>query len=287
MSEYLIDSNGLKVEFHYEDAEASETLLFLPGSYANKSAWKGITKALKIPCKKVFTSLRGYGNTEETRSVNDYNIDHQLEIIRTISKKLNSDFHIVGHSMGGLVGFAAVFSGEFPIKSIITFEGNPPWVLDTTKYKETLNKTLKMATYFEKAVIEDKNDSAKIIIDFYGGDGTFSSFPGKVQDFCRSNAHVNLLDWLPIIRSDPPKFERSLFKKSLNELPVKLVVGQNANFLIKDINNELCLLFKKHVEQEIKGAGHFLISTHPKDCANAIDEFIISQRTENDCRLEE
>ena len=282
MSEYLIDSNGLKVEFHYEDADASETLLFLPGSYANTSAWKGITKALKIPCKKVFTSLRGYGNTEETRSVNDYKIDHQLEIIRTISKKLNSDFHIVGHSMGGLVGFAAVFSGEFPIKSIITFEGNPPWVLDTFKYKETLNKTLKMATNFEKAVIEDKNDSAKIIIDFYGGDGTFSSFPEKVQDFCRANAHVNLLDWLPIIRSDPPKFERSLFKTSLNEMPVKLVVGQNANFLIKDINNELCLLFKKHVKREIRGAGHFLISTHPKDCANVIDEFIRSQRFEND-----
>ncbi len=282
MSEYLIDSNGLKVEFHYEDADASETLLFLPGSYANTSAWKGITKALKIPCKKVFTSLRGYGNTEETRSASDYRIDHQLEIIRTISKKLNSDFHIVGHSMGGLVGFAAVFSGEFPIKSIITFEGNPPWVLDTLKYKETLNKTLKMATIFEKAVIEDKSDSAKIIIDFYGGDGTFSSFPEKVQDFCRANAHVNLLDWLPIIRSDPPKFERPLFKTSLNEMPVKLVVGQNANFLIKDINNELCLLFKKHVKQEIKGAGHFLISTHPKDCADAIDEFIISQHIDND-----
>ena len=282
MSEYLIDSNGLKVEFHYEDADASETLLFLPGSYANTSAWKGITKALKIPCKKVFTSLRGYGNTEETRSVNDYKIDHQLEIIRTISKKLNSDFHIVGHSMGGLVGFAAVFSGEFPIKSIITFEGNPPWVLDTRKYKQTLNKTLKMATNFEKAVIEDKSDSAKIIIDFYGGDGTFSSFPEKIQDFCRVHAHVNLLDWLPIIRSDPPKFERPLFKTSLNEMPVKLVVGQNANFLIKDINNELCLLFKKHVKQEIKGAGHFLISTHPKDCADAIDEFIISQHIDND-----
>ena len=65
-------------------------------------------------------------------------------------------------------------------------------------------------------------------------------------------------------------------------MPVKLVVGQNANFLIKDINNELCSLFKKHVKKEIKGAGHFLISTHPKDCAIAIDEFIMSQRIEND-----
>ena len=67
MSEHLIDSNGLKIEFHYEDSEASETLLFLPGSYANTSAWKGITKALKIPCKKDFTSWRGDGKKEKTR----------------------------------------------------------------------------------------------------------------------------------------------------------------------------------------------------------------------------
>ena len=55
----------------------------------------------------------------------------------------------------------------------------------------------------------------------------------KGSDFCRAHAQVNLLDWLPIIRSDPPKFERSLFETSLNEMPVKLVVGQNANFLIR------------------------------------------------------
>ena len=114
MSEYLIDSNGLKIEFHFEDSEASKTLVFLPRSYANTSVWKGITKALEIPFKKVFTILRGYGNTEESRSAEEYKIDNQIEIIRAISKKFNSNFHIVGHFMGGLVGFAAVFSGEFP-----------------------------------------------------------------------------------------------------------------------------------------------------------------------------
>ena len=46
----------------------------------------------------------------ESRSIEDFKIDHQLEIIRTISKKLRSPFHVIGHSMGGLVAFAAVFS---------------------------------------------------------------------------------------------------------------------------------------------------------------------------------
>lgn len=274
MDRFLIDANGLEIEFRYEDNQEGETLLFLPGSYANTSAWKGVCKSLKKPYKRVFTSLRGYGNTMESRSIEDFKIDHQLEIIRTISKKLRSPFHILGHSMGGLVAFAAVFSGEFPIKSIITFEANPPWILDKIKYNKTLTDTINMAKNFEIAINKNDNDAAKIVIDFYGGERTFSSFPEKVQEFCRRTAHVNLLDWLPIIRLMPPVFKKNLFEKSLMEMPIKLVLGENANTLVKDVNYELGIMFKKQSTHMIKGAGHFLISTHPRECADAIDKFI-------------
>ena len=86
MKQFLIDANGLEIEFRYEDNQEGETLLFLPGSYANTSAWKGVCKFLKRPYRMVFTSLRGYGNTMESRSIEDFKIDHQLEIIRTITK---------------------------------------------------------------------------------------------------------------------------------------------------------------------------------------------------------
>ena len=274
MDRFLIDANGLEIEFRYEDNQEGETLLFLPGSYANTSAWKGVCRSLKRPYRRVFTSLRGYGNTMESRSIDDFKIDHQLEIIRTITKKISSPFHIVGHSMGGLVAFAAVFSGEFPIKSIISFEGNPPWILDKSKYSTTLTDTINMAKNFEIAINKNDNDAAEIVIDFYGGEGTFSSFPEKVQEFCRRTAHVNLLDWLPIIRLMPPVFNKNFFKKSLMEMPVKLVLGENANTLVKDVNYELGMMFKKQTTLRIKGAGHFLISTHPRECADAIDQFI-------------
>ena len=274
MDRFLIDANGLEIEFRYEDNQEGETLLFLPGSYANTSAWKGVCKFLKRPYRMVFTSLRGYGNTMESRSIDDFKIDHQLEIIRTITKKISSPFHIVGHSMGGLVAFAAVFSGEFPIKSIISFEANPPWILDKSKYNTTLTDTINMAKNFEIAINKNDNDAAKIVIDFYGGEGTFSSFPEKVQEFCRRTAHVNLLDWLPIIRLMPPVFNKNFFKKSLMEMPIKLVLGENANTLVKDVNYELGMMFKKQTTLRIKGAGHFLISTHPRECADAIDQFI-------------
>ena len=57
-------------------------------------------------------------------------------------------------------------------------------------------------------------------------------------------------------------------------MPVKLVIGEEANSLVKNINSELAIMFKKHSTLKIKGAGHFLISTHPRECADAIDQFI-------------
>ena len=66
--------------------------------------------------------------------------------------------------MGGLVAFAAVFSGEFPIKSIISFEANPPWILDKSKYNTTLTDTINMAKNFEIAINKNDNDAAKKLL---------------------------------------------------------------------------------------------------------------------------
>lgn len=63
MDRFLIDANGLEIEFRYEDNQEGEILLFLPGCYANTSAWKGVCKSLKRPYSRVFTSLRGFTET--------------------------------------------------------------------------------------------------------------------------------------------------------------------------------------------------------------------------------
>ena len=34
------------------------------------------------------------------------------------------------------------------------------------------------------------------------------------------------------------------------------------------------MMFKKQSTLRVNGAGHFLISTHPRECADAIDQFI-------------
>ena len=60
------------------------------------------------------------------------------------------------------------------------------------------------------------------------------------------------------------------------EMPIKLVLGENANTLVKDVNYELGMMFKNKPLLGSKVLDIFLISTHPRECADAIDQFIFS-----------
>ena len=55
------------MDFDFEDTGTGPVLLFLPGSYSNYAAWKGIQKALKSSCRMISTSLPGYGGSKEIR----------------------------------------------------------------------------------------------------------------------------------------------------------------------------------------------------------------------------
>jgi len=270
---YLKDSFNKKVEFIIDDSENGEILLFLPGSFSTPQAWKPINKFLKNKYVKIFTSMRGYGLTDETRSLEDYSLKHQIEIVRVISKELNKDFHIIGHSMGALIGLASLFTNEFPIKSIVCFDANPIWLIDKKEYSGILNSTIEIAKKFKIAYDAGKKDASKIIIDFYGGRRTFEKFPEKVKQYCNKTSKSNVLDWMMTINNDFPKFNQKTQNHAIKNTNAIFIIGNQTNDLVKSCNKELMKLFYRSKLEKIDKASHFLISTHPNQCAKIIDNF--------------
>ena len=270
----LFDRNNSEIEFFFDDSKKGELLVFVPGSFSTSSAWKPIIKNLKKNYTIVSTSLRGYGATNETRTMYNYSIEHQIEIIRTIAKKISKPFHLIGHSFGGLVTIVSVLKFEFQIKSFITFEANPIWFISNNH--NIFFKTQMTAKFFKNSIENNADNSAKIIIDFYGGRNTFNNFPKSVQNYCNKTAKTNLLDWMMAINNDFPQFNYEKLHDKLRSIPAFFIIGEYANELVKSINIELIKTFKNGKSKTIPKANHFLISTHAKDCAEAIDEFIKS-----------
>ena len=112
-------------------------ILFVPGSVSTPAAWQSIQKHLPQRYRFLGTSLCGYGETAETRTLYDNSINHEIEKFSQITASIQKPVHLVEHSFGGLVCFAAILMGKLKVKSLTTFEANPITLLEEKTYSDS------------------------------------------------------------------------------------------------------------------------------------------------------
>jgi pimeloyl-ACP methyl ester carboxylesterase len=254
------------MDFDFVESGSGPALLFLPGSYSNHAAWRGVQEALSGAYRMISTSLPGYGDTPEIRPADVSDPALMADFVAAVAERVAEPFHLVGHSYGGFNAFYSTLSNKIAPLSIVTFEANPvycrsgdipfPWAADM----------MDMKNRFADAVAANDPEAAGIIIDFWSFDGNFKSMPEQFRNFCRSLAATNLLDWQTAIG-----FDDDFSKFARLDMPCTVSRGELAIQAIRDIS-DLIVAHAKDATLHIEpGAGHFLISTHPKECAAVID----------------
>src|SRR5262245_54999817 len=106
----------------YDEQGSGPTILFVPGSWSTRSAWRGVMAALAGRFRMVTTSLLGYGGTAERRTESDLSIDREAEIVEAVARRAGGAVHVAGHSFGGLVCLAAAMRAAVPIASLSVIE---------------------------------------------------------------------------------------------------------------------------------------------------------------------
>ena len=261
----------IKVNDRHVDLVTSGTgpdILFVPGSFSTPAAWQSIQKHLPQRYRFLSTSLCGYGKTTETRTLHDNSINHEIEILNQIAASIQKPVHLVGHSFGGLVCFAAVLIGKLKVKSLTTFEANPITLLEEENVLR-FRKTRKISESFERQYFLGEKDAVKTIIDFWGGHGSFSSMPEVVQKYCRSTGFANVLDWRTAL-----SFKISSDDLKKWKIPCLIVRGERANHEMIEITDILSKSIPDSKMSVVSGANHFLISSHPAKCAGLLANFL-------------
>jgi len=246
----------------YSESGHGPTVLFVPGSYSTPAAWKPIQRLLPPRWRFVATSLCGYGQTAETRRAGDADMSHELRVLEAVARRVPGPVHLVGHSFGGTVALAAALSGRLQVSSLALFEANPLALLHHHGHGELHAATRRMSAAFEQAVSSGEHDAPGRIIDFWGGAGSFATMPPAVQDYCRQSAPANVLDWHTDFGYDFSGAELARLG-----LPVLLVRGAQANPAMVAMTQVLATHLPQVQPAVVAGASHFLISTHPQDCA--------------------
>ncbi len=262
---------GSNLEVDISDTGTGPALLFLPGSFSTKEAWGRVLAALDGQYRLISVSLPGYGKTPEIRPDAVTDMKMMQNFVARIVQQIGEPVHLVGHSYGGLNTFAATLSGAVAPLSLITFEANPIYSLPDAGSFEWLDRAVSLVQRFERAYASGDTDAAALIIDFWGTPGFFESMPEVVRDYCRHTTYTNVLDWRTAAGFTPKIADYA----SIN-IPASLVRGDLANQAIVEITALLSQVMPQASQQVVPGAGHFLISTHPEQCAKIIDRHMIS-----------
>jgi pimeloyl-ACP methyl ester carboxylesterase len=258
----------------YAESGTGPTVVLLPGSCATGAAWRAVVEAWGSRFRCVTTSLPGYGGTADRRSAADPSIAHEAAAVETVIRRAGGRVHLVGHSFGGLVGVAVALRKEAPLASLTVLEAPAMELLresaeDAGHYRAFRDMN---AAYFSAF---ERGETAAIasMIDFYGGAGTYASWPARVRAYAEETTAVNILDW-----ASAYAFPLSAAALAAIDLPTLVAWGGASHPAAQRANVLLGRSIPGATAFTVDGAAHFMISTHPGEVARLIAAHIAAPR---------
>lgn len=264
ISERQIMIEDKRGNIDYDEIGQGPTIVFVPGSCSTGAAWRPIISRLRRRFRCVTTSLLGYGETTERRSLVDCDISHEAEILEKVIRHTAGPVHLVGHSFGGLSALAVALRDKAPLLSLSILEAPAPEILrvmgEYAQYRAFREMT---DIYFGQFQAGDRN-AIQRMVDFYGGPGTFASWPQRVRDYAIETTATNMLDW-----SSGYGFRLTRAALAKIDIPTLVLWGEDSHPAVRR-NNQLLARCTKASAVTLGGAAHFMISTHPEQVAGEL-----------------
>lgn len=179
----------------YDETGSGPTIVLVPGSCSTGAAWRPVVGELGGRFRCVTTSLLGYGGTSERRTMDDVSIFHEAEILEAVIRRAGGKVHVAGHSFGGGIALVVALRKRVSLASLTILEAPTVEILRSAgehgHYRTVRDMTDAYFTEFESG----NKKAVATMIDFFGGHGTFASWPQRLREHAMNTAHVNVLDW--------------------------------------------------------------------------------------------
>jgi pimeloyl-ACP methyl ester carboxylesterase len=252
----------------YDECGAGPTIVLVPGSCSTGAAWRPVIADLNGQFRCVTTSLLGYGGTEERRTASDPSICHEAEALESVIRKAAGPVHLVGHSFGGLVALVVALRRQVPLASLVIAEAPAMEILradESQHYSIFREMTEAYFTDFSNGNV----GAIAAMIDFYGGVGTFASWPPRVRAYAEQTTPVNILDW-----ASAYGFPLEAASLAAVRIPTLVLRGGASHPAMQRANALLSERIRGAALATIAGAAHFMIATHASEIARLIAQHV-------------
>lgn len=256
----------------YDERGSGPAVVLVPGSCSTGAAWRPVIAALGEGLRTITTSLPGYGGTAERRSASDLSIERVAEAIEAVVERAQAPVHLVGHSFGGLVAAIVALRGRVPLASLAVLEAPAVMMLRHRSEDQPLHDAFReFHAGYAAAFANGDREAVGRMIDFYGGAGTFASWPERVRSYAMDTTAVNLRDW-------ESAFAFPLSPQSFAELrlPALVAWGGDSHPAAQRANARLAAAIVDARTAVIPGATHFLIATHAREVAALLSRHLLA-----------
>lgn len=257
-----------------ETAGAGPTVVLVPGSCSTGAAWRPVIAAWDGRYRCVTTSLLGYGGTAERRTAADADIAHEAAAVERVIGEAGGTVHLVGHSFGGLVALAVALRGRVPLASLSVLEAPAVALLSGDEDRSHADSFRSMSEAYFRAHRDGEETAIARMVDFYGGGGTFASWPERVRAYAVRTTAVNILDWRTA-------YGFALTPAALGGLglPTLVATGTGSHPAPRRANELLASSIAEASLVVIDGAAHFMIATHGPQVAALIAAHVAATET--------
>lgn len=263
----MIDDPAGRID--YAESGTGPTVVLVPGSCSTGAAWRPMMAAWGDRFRCVMTSLAGYGGTAERRDPRAPSIGPEVEVIEAVIRRAGGPVHLVGHSFGGTVAIATALRGQVPVASLSVIEAPLAPLLRECGEKALFADFRQMTDVYFAAFHRGERESVAEMIDFYGGAGTFASWPQRLREYAIETTHVNILDW-----SCGYAFPESVTHIAALDVPTLVLWGGASPRAVQRANELLADRVPGARRRTVAGAAHFMIATHAGEVATAIADHI-------------
>jgi pimeloyl-ACP methyl ester carboxylesterase len=249
----------------YNEEGAGPAIVFVPGSWGTRSAWRDVIEGLRGRFRIITTSLLGYGGTTERRTATHASIESEAEMV---IQRAGGPVHLVGHSFGGEVCLEVAVRNLVPLFTLTLIE---PTVIKLLHRAGELDLddqvTVMRNDYFRAFEHGGDKQAARHVIDFFGGSGSFDVLPQRVRDYVVQTTATNILDWQCAMAAPQTAYSRisvaTLILRGGNAHPA---LARSAELLRDTVPNASVVT--------VTGASHFMMATHAQRVAQLIGEHV-------------
>ncbi len=185
--------------------------------------------------------------------------------MEAVVRKTGGEVHLVGHSFGGLVAVAVALREQVSIRSLIILEAPATELLRELNEDQHYRAFNEMTAKYFAAFAAGRTDAIASMIDFYGGAGTYASWPARVRTYAVETTPVNIMDWATAS-------DLSVTPVSLAAIAVRTLVvcGGASHPAMQRVNVLLGRCIPGASFASIRGAAHFMIASHSGEVARLI-----------------